>query len=835
MAAMTSNLSEATQSRVEDYLNDKFQNVADLENIDNLLTKLHEQQNLLRKQLADAQDGLRKADKELEENVEDLRNRAIKNERQQAETIRMLQIITQSEVSDDAVKMLDVPMQKQRRIEVAMGYVKTLQNVEYLEQTARKSLESSPGQAIEAYKSIQSLLYGLEIARPATDEGAPHLFDQVSTISTKLYEDVKNNLETKLQKTLDNMKWPKKEVNLLGRNVEDWSTYTELLLGLQEPCLLGRDPDILSQTPQEPIILLPLVVMVHPLALRFRYHFYGDKPTNRLDKPEYFFSHFLDVLEQHHLLMTDLLQPILDERVRKDDRLDLVYTDAVSSFITALLPMVAAKCLSLLPQLTSQPQLMSHFIHEMMSFDTTLQQSWAYSPFAGPLRDWKGLTWDMLTKHGFFTAWLSVEKDFALSRYRRIRDAPESNSIDYDGVEEGRTKPTKGAIRVNDLLETITDRYRQLSSFTQKLRFLMDIQLSIFDDYHNHLYGVLQAYLVGSHTAGRYLQGQSAEDAMGLRGLETLAKVFGSAEYLERKMGDWSDDVFFLELWEELQDRASRNTGANGTVGRDLSVEEVAAKTSGTIRNADEILESEGGALFDETENSYRRLRERSEGEIVRALDVNVRNAIRPFLEVSIWASISATITDITQMAPSSALDSLNNTISTLLGFLASVLAPGPLRRITRHVCATIQKEIYDKLLLKHNFSAAGAIQLKRDVIAISDAINTSTKLPNEAGRHLRRLNDALVLLSLPIKASKKAAAEDNADDWGFGDDEPTPEEEQVNVTAEEQEDWGLWQAEKTIFADNASARNALESMGLTELSEADARNIIRRRIEVNS
>lgn len=31
-------------------------------------------------------------------------------------------------------------------------------------------------------------------------------------------------------------------------------------------------------------ISFPLEVMVHPLELRFKYHFSGEKPTNRLDK-----------------------------------------------------------------------------------------------------------------------------------------------------------------------------------------------------------------------------------------------------------------------------------------------------------------------------------------------------------------------------------------------------------------------------------------------------------------------------------------------------------------------------------------------------------------------
>lgn len=832
MAAVDGFVSESTRSRTEDYLNDQFQTVADFQNIDSLLAKIHEQQELLRTQLAKAKNDFHTAEQELGQQAQDLRVRAVQNEQKQTDIIRRLQSITVSEVSDDAVQKLDVPMQKQRRIEVAIGYMKTLQELETLDTSARTNLGENPAMSIHAYKSLSTYLTQLEKLRPLTDDGAPHLFDHFQTTCRTLYTDLKNVLDTRLRQVLERMKWPGKELKLLGTNTEDWSTCTELLLQLQEPDLLIQDQAL--STSQEPIVLLPLAVMVHPLALRFRYHFYGDKPTNRLDKPEYFFSHILDLLEQHQLFMADLLQPILEQRIQEDDRLDLVYTDSVSSFITALLPMVSAKCLSLLPQLTSQPQLMSHFIHEMMSFDTTLRQSWAYSPFPGLLTDWKGLTWIILTKHGYFNAWLTVEKDFALSRYRAIRDNPESNVIDLEGFEDGKTKPTKGAIRVNDLLETITDRYRQLASFTQKLRFLMDIQLSIFDDYHNHLYGVLQAYLVSSHTAGRYLQGQSAEDAMGLKGLEALAKIFGSAEYLESKMTDWSDDVFFLELWEELQDRATQNVGKNGNIGQDLSVEEVAAKTSATIRNADEILESDGGALFDETASSYRRLRERSEEEIIRALDVNTRNAIRPFLEVSIWASLSTTVTDITQMAPSSALDGLKNTVSTLLGYLAKVLAPGPLRRVTRHVCGTIQKEVYEKLLLKHNFSAAGANQLKRDVVAISEIINLTTKLPAEAERHFHRLNDALTLLSLPIRGSKKSnATEDASDDWGFDDDEAA-EDETDSMDVDEQE-WGLWQAEKAIFADNFSARRALRAMNLVELSEIDARNIIRRRVEVNS
>ena len=43
-----------------------------------------------------------------------------------------------------------------------------------------------------------------------------------------------------------------------------------------------------------------------------------------------------------------------------------------------------------------------------------------------------------------------------MSRYQEIIDMGGSGEIDYDSVDPGMTKPTKAAVRVNDLLETIT-------------------------------------------------------------------------------------------------------------------------------------------------------------------------------------------------------------------------------------------------------------------------------------------------------------------------------------------------------------------------------------------
>ena len=92
----------------------------------------------------------------------------------------------------------------------------------------------------------------------------------------------------------------------------------------------------------------------------------------------------------------------------------------------------------------------------------------------------------------------------------------------------------------------VKDRYRPLFSFSQRLRFLIDIQIAIFDKFHDRLQSGLEAYLTLTSSIARTMQGISKEDQAnveGMGGLERLCRVYGSAEYLEKKMRDWSDDV----------------------------------------------------------------------------------------------------------------------------------------------------------------------------------------------------------------------------------------------------------------------------------------------------
>lgn len=472
----------------------------------------------------------------------------------------------------------------------------------------------------------------------------------------------------------------------------------------------------------------------------------------------------------------------------------------------------------------------------------------------------------------------------ALARYKDIINAPESHEIDYDSVDGSATKPTYAAIRVNDLLETITNRYRPLTSFSQKLQFLIGIQIEIFDLYHSRLFESLSKYQVSTSSIGRTIQGDSRETAAevtGLKGIEHLCRIYGSAEYLEKKMRDWSDDVFFVQLYAELQERvnnrySNRPLSSGGGAGSDnksnafagsLTVEAVAERTSSTIapsttpaQDADTDDPTVTGALFDETASSYKRLRIRTESVLTETLVSAIRDSLRTYTRINPWSSLptnpssppSSSVTSASQLAPTPELDALLQTLTAYLPFLSRALALAPLRRLGRQMALTVQTTLWDTVLMRHMFSTAGIAQFERDVDVISAALDRYLGR-DQAELGLRRLVDALVLMKLPPRTSpllrragdERSEMEDDDDEdedvgaaWDAVVDNKVQEREQGLADADRQDEGektglGLWDVEQRVFLNNESAREVLEDLGLETLSESDARRVLERIVRI--
>ena len=255
----------------------------------------------------------------------------------------------------------------------------------------------------------------LKRAQPAAEDAAPHLVDHVKKTMQLVWKQMKDTFALEFEETLAEIKWPNKDVQLDGKILEQWISGVERLLELQEPELKDRERDNdTSDAKKDALVLLPLEVMMKPLEMRFKYHFDGDRATNRLDKPEFFLSHVSGLINTYDNFFAIYLQPILGRYFRGSNlALNTCYINSNSAFITALLPMLRNKVFSLLPQIAKQPQLMSHLMHELMSFDASIRDDWGYDGGFG-IDGWKGFTWEVLVKKDWFSKWLKVEKDCEL-------------------------------------------------------------------------------------------------------------------------------------------------------------------------------------------------------------------------------------------------------------------------------------------------------------------------------------------------------------------------------------------------------------------------------------
>ena len=665
---------------------------------------------------------------------------------------------------------------------------------------------------MQPYLSLQRLAHSLKAAQPAAEYAAPHLINHVETTTQQLWGQMKDAFAADFEATLFEMNWPNKNVVLAGSLKNKWLTGVGKLLDLQEPEFKERER--VSDSPPkgvQPLVLLPLEVMFKPLELRFIYHFDGDRVTNRLDKPEFFMGHILDLLNSYDDFFAENLHPALQRHFQHSNPgLEPAYTNSTFALITAALPMLRRKVFSTLPKVAKEPQLLSRLIHELMDFDDSIRDEWAYDSAFGS-EGWRGVTWEVLVSQEWFSKWLKVEKDFAMTRYENIIKATDNWEIDYDSVDPGMTKPTKAAIRVNDLVETITERYQPLTSFSQKMGFLIDIQITIFDKFAQRLSSSLEAFLALTSTIGRAVHGGSKEEqsqVQGLGGFERLCRIYGSAEYLEKKMRDWNDDVFFLDLWEELQTRARQKDHPGETIVGPLSVEDVANRTSSSVGALDET-----GALFDETAAYYQRLRIRSEGLMQDHLVQSIRESLRPYGRINIWTSLGSEGINPSSLAITAEMDSVLQQLNIFLGFLSKILAEAPLRRVCRQLAISMQNFFWDSILMRYTFSRYGSAQVARDVSAIWEVMDRYMG-NSQNSLSMRKLAEGLELLNMPLKYSQDANKDDKSP---------------------ETEDTVILDVEKRMFRDNETAREVLEELGLEVLSESEARNLLERRIELGS
>jgi RAD50-interacting protein 1 len=613
--------------RVEDFLDDKLQSTTDFEELDNLLSAVETQRTQLQSQLDTASAELAAARQTSAERQASLTTQIANFKKLQQSIDVRKRIIESSDAPDEAIRRLEQPMKQLHRIDLATRYLELLQDVERLTAATRACLPGDPRAALEPYTQLRRLAGELKELQEPADGAASHLVAYVAGTAEALWAEMKRTMWKEMDALLAARQWSNGSDELPEVD-DEWLRCFQKLIDLQAPEVLYSD---------ELVTLLPIDVMAHIFVKEFNFHFMGNNQTSSLQSlGTHCFPWFLNLVEKWEDFFRDNFGYILASRFQStSSKHGAVYLDPACALITSMLLVMREKIQSLEGDALLSPSVLSSIVSQLLTFDEDIRARFGYDG-GDPEKGWAGLASEFL--HRDFDAWLRAEKEFALERFRGILAAPDARKIDYDFAGAGKSKPTFGAVRVMDLLHSVTAQYERVRRFSHKLRFLIDIQLAILDEYHDRLRGSLEAYYSMTSTVGRTLHGATKEQLASLEGtgaLETLCKVYGSAEHVVMTLRDWGNEEFFITLWEQLNARSrDREDAANFAGG--MSYDEVKDRTS-TSMGEDE----EGGILFDETIMAYSQRGKAAQDFLVGALVETHQKAFRPYISRAQWQTVN--------------------------------------------------------------------------------------------------------------------------------------------------------------------------------------------------
>ncbi|KAH0599181.1 hypothetical protein MHUMG1_03298 [Metarhizium humberi] len=785
---------EASQSldlRVEDYLDDKLQSMADLDTLDELLVNVETQRNQLQSQLDDAVRELEKARRTTEDRSDSLQQQIDEFNELQASIDTRVKIAAASDAPSEAIARLQRPMKKLQHVELAQKYLILLQDVERLRAEARSYLPDSPKAALEPYAKLKGLALKL---RSLSGNEELHLVDHVQAVTESLWNEMKKTMSAELEGVLEKRHWPK--VDPHAEMDDEWIACVEKLIDLQMP-------EITRSSSTLP--LLPFNVMTAIFVAEFRFHFMSDKPTsNPQSIGTHCFPWFLTMIEKWEDFFRNNLGHLLATKFHETPVAEnTVYLDPVSALITAMLPVMREKVHAVANEAIKNPPFLSSFISQLMTFDENIRQRFSYDD-GDDDKGWNGLTGEILDHH--FDAWFRVEREFALERFEKIIESADGRKIDYDYSVTGKMKPTFAAVRITDLLRVVTGKYERLRKLKHKTKFLTDIQLDILDGYHDRLRGSLEAYQSITSTLGRTLHGASKEQLAALEGigaLETLCKVIGSSDHIANTLTEWSDEEFFVVLWEDLQTRDAQRSKRNSAASS-ITPDSILGRVPSHLSDNG----SSDSGIFDETVSAYSSRRKAAEQLLVNALVDSHAKAFRAYASKVQWTTVgdAAVLDDPSQFSITPELDEPLRILQRNFDYLTKALSTASFRRVWHEALDKLQDLLWTSVLLKQSFTTLGAAQFAHDGGAVFSLVERY--IPGGSGA-LDSLREGMQLLNLAT-AVPAGSAEGSA----------------PGLTLKEASD--------RVFTDNNEARKVLEELGLHVLTPVNARYILQRRVENN-
>ncbi|XP_034719806.1 RAD50-interacting protein 1 [Etheostoma cragini] len=626
-------------------------------------------------------------------------------------------------------------------IERHVKYLRCLQHIEELSAAVQQCLmTSSVWEAIRAVDSMAALAAGLN------QSGCSHLKDFLRETLHFWHKIIKDRLASDFEKVLTQLHWPiispPTQSLTPTANAQEINSQLELLV--TQLLALQTSDDLISQralascqavptiqpassaTPlsQDPPLCLPIQIMLLPLSRRFRYHFYGNRQTNSLSKPEWYLTQVLMWMENSSTFMEEKIQPILDRAGAT--------ISAMVELCRGLLSLVQEKVASDASRLLYDDVLFCHLVEEVLQFEKELRSNQSY-PAVLP-----GLL-HLLLEDAILQKWLTVEKKMAVEKMDAMLSAEGAWSSQYKDISDmDELKAPDCAETFMTLLQVITERYRSLPCPSAQLKFL-GLQRELVDDFRIRLTQVMK---------------EESRCPLGAR----YCAILNAVNYISTILGDWGDNVFFLQLQQ-----AAVSLGEEVVLGG-LGVLEVGR------------LASLEGSLFEGLLALLDRLKGDMLGRLLEWTMREITEKVKPYGQDR-WLSLPPQHDQSTMTLSSSACSMMLCVRDRLLN-LHQVLSLSLFQLAWQGLAERLNNVLYQDVILSNHFSEGGAAQLQFDMTRnLFPLFGHYCKRPENFFKHVK---EACIILCLNVGSAillknLLKESEDEASEWaGAGD--PSPE-----------------------------------------------------------
>ncbi|XP_038134067.1 RAD50-interacting protein 1 [Cyprinodon tularosa] len=605
-------------------------------------------------------------------------------------------------------------------IERSMKYLKCLQHIEEVSAAVQQSLMiNSVWDAIKGVESMAALDCRLNSSQ------CSHLRHFLRKTLCFWHNIIKDRLSSDFEKVLTQLQWPiitpSQPVTPPANSLDLGGQLEGLLLQL---LALQTSDDLVSQsastqTPPSapsgaPPLCLPVQIMLQPLAKRFRYHFYGNRQTNSIHKPEWYLTQVLKWMESSSAFMEEKIQPVFDRAGKT--------ISAKVELCRGLVHLVQEKVASDAARMLYDDGLFCHLVEEVLQFEKDLRGRHSY-PAALP-----GLL-HILLEDAFLQKWLAVERKMAVEKMDAMLSAEGAWTSQYKDISDmDELKAPECAETFMTLLQVITERYRALSSPSAQLRFF-GLQKELVDDFRIRLTQVMK---------------EESRCPLGLR----YCAILNAVNYISTILRDWGDNVFFLQLQQ-----AAISLGEQEVLGS-LEMTEVGR------------LASMEGSLFDGLLSLLDRLKGDMLGRLLHFLMRETSEKAQPYCQER-WLSIPAPQDQSTMSLSSSACPMMLCVRDRLLN-LHQVLSLSLFQLAWQGLAEKLDAFIYQEVILANHFSDGGAAQLQFDMTRnLFPLFGHYCRRPENFFKHVK---EACIILCLRVGPAillkehlKQAGQEENA------------------------------------------------------------------------